>query len=609
MADDSKTHVEGLGQDEGIEPGAVDVMQQELECPELPVNHPHPQPHLGIPHQRIEGDTTYVETCQGIFPELDPFCYPPGTNNLPTIYTNVFDSSQVEMPNTLPSTPSVPYNLHDGEPYVTEIDPRSPTDDLRAIFDDVAELITAQSAQSYWARFGDCIRPDVDEPLPEEEINVSAVQRLLRRAIDILEGNRILDRGYSGFPLLHYNGPNKIKAVRPVEDGLGKIISGNVDVHQIWYDSHIESDTALLDLSKLKDKDDEWIKDKEGNEITWTITYTIDVLRRGKDDFSPMTMYFDDPKFQPPKKDCEGKTLPEQKCKPPLPNIAMDQTFFPIQEGTRTILKVKMAPPKYFNLTYTWGWRQHPPRVQVMENAGKELPPCSGKKLPDFEIEVFGKNPMSSKEAKRNAIEKISDLSPTKRMWTAFKAALQAIKDPDPDYKESLWRIRDAWCAYHEWKDRNHLPSGVQVDPDTDLTLLYVNNTIYGELRDGGLVDFPQWRTRGTQLKVTLYNGDYFKHAYLNIDFGGARGWESQFKSSVKVAGSGCRFSFGRFYWSMNLKEPVVLKEATKDTDGKTDYESTKQKVFITYNFEPSRRLRFYQFDPMHHDVAVYSLH
>jgi hypothetical protein len=35
----------------------------------------------------------------------------------------------------------------------------------------------------------------------------------------------------------------------------------------------------------------------------------------------------------------------------------------------------------------------------------------------------------------------------------------------------------------------------------------------------------------------------------------------------------------------------------------------TQRKVRIHYNFEPSRRLRIYQFDPLHHDIAVYSLH
>jgi hypothetical protein len=31
--------------------------------------------------------------------------------------------------------------------------------------------------------------------------------------------------------------------------------------------------------------------------------------------------------------------------------------------------------------------------------------------------------------------------------------------------------------------------------------------------------------------------------------------------------------------------------------------------IDLTWNFDPSRRLRFYQFDPLHHDVAVFSMH
>ena len=33
------------------------------------------------------------------------------------------------------------------------------------------------------------------------------------------------------------------------------------------------------------------------------------------------------------------------------------------------------------------------------------------------------------------------------------------------------------------------------------------------------------------------------------------------------------------------------------------------QKLEFVLNFDPSSRIKFYQFDPYHHDVAVYSLH
>jgi hypothetical protein len=48
----------------------------------------------------------------------------------------------------------------------------------------------------------------------------------------------------------------------------------------------------------------------------------------------------------------------------------------------------------------------------------------------------------------------------------------------------------------------------------------------------------------------------------------------------------------------------VVIPPATR-----TPYKPSVRKVNITYHYEPSRRLRFYQFDPMHHDVAIFSIH
>jgi len=158
---------------------------------------------------------------------------------------------------------------------------------------------------------------------------------------------------------------------------------------------------------------------------------------------------------------------------------------------------------------------------------------------------------------------------------------------------------------------RGAAPARVRVDRTSDLTLLFVNNTIYGEfadfehnIADSIRVDFARWKLRGTRLRVTLYNGDYFQHGYVNVDFGGARGWENQFKSSVRVGGSGCWFTFGRAHWWMN-NMPIIVPKANKENP----YNPTVQKVHFLYNYEPSRRLRFYQFDPLHHDVAIFSIH
>ena len=125
----------------------------------------------------------------------------------------------------------------------------------------------------------------------------------------------------------------------------------------------------------------------------------------------------------------------------------------------------------------------------------------------------------------------------------------------------------------------------------------------------------PSKPLRGTTLKITLLNGDYFEHAYQNVDFGGARGWENQFQSSVQSGGSGCWFTFGRVHWWMNIpmttddgKSFMIMVPAATHAAGSPD-KPGRYKVEITYNYEPSRRLRFYQFDPVHHDVAIFSIH
>ena len=513
----------------------------------------------------------HASTGEGLFEESDPWLHPPGTNLLANVYTNAYDSEGNEMVNTLPSTPTVPYNLHHGEPKVEPINITSPTDDLQAIFD---FLIYGASRSSKY----------------------QMLERI-QFGIDILEGRPINDtigyncyniyggkcRNYSGFPLLHYNGPEKVRKVtRLAKPDIqnGDTILYNVDVRQLWYDSHIESNTGMLDLSEIVKKD-----------VPWTITYSLDVLNRGEDDFSPFAMFLDFNK----------KTGEKQ------PHIGMDQSFFPMSEGTRTILKIKMPPAKYYNLVYTWGWRMHPPRIQVMEDKDKEFPDPGNnnvkKSLHDFEVDVFGPNPTQNQATREAAIAKISELSPAKRMWNAFRSAKQAVLNND--YTAAAIQYEKGRDAFIAWKDRTHLPDTSLMDRSADLTLLYVNNTIYGGFTDGGIIDYPKWRTRGDSIRITLMNGDYFWHGYQNVDFGGARGWENQFKSSVKVGGSGCWFTFGRAYWWKNLgKEFVRLPPAE---NGSTT--PSVQKLHLTWNYEPSRRLRFYQFDPFHHDVGILSIH
>jgi hypothetical protein len=614
--------------------------------------HPGPQPRPGPSQQTLsaDGTTTYVVTPEGHFPSQDPFADPPGSNFLLTVYSNMFDSQGNEMPNTLPSTPDGRYNLHDGPVLTQPIDPASPTRDL-------AEVIQRIKENGAYGR-----------------IDHGAVQR----GLDILEGNPIPGKAYSGFPMLHYNGPNKVKVVEPIYDSQGNLVGGNVDVNMIYFDQHLESDTAFVDPSAVQ-------------EVPWTITYHLNILHRGIEDFSPMAMHFD---------------LNEDGSRGPF-HISMDQSFFPmLKEGTRYTIKIKESLGKYYNLTYVWGWRIHPPRVQVIENA---LKVAGGKTLPQHEIDVFGPTPNASNQDKLAAIAMIGELSPAKRMWLVLRqlykrgpcgrshrrrgpeAPCGAPYEPTNGNGNAYGRGNSARlkraaeqleAAFLDWQDRTKLPAGVEPDPDAVLTLLYVNNTLYGSrqgktgegsgqgpasykgISNGSALD---WSRRPYVYDVTLYNGDHYPHGYMNVDFGGSRGWENQFQftdpttafnpagphtgptvihgrattivdDNIVVAGeenifpinrggteeflqptprvpdinadpqigSGCYFTFGRNHAWPNAGGPwgaIIVPPV--GTNGKPGM----HKVEITYNFEPSRRLRIYQFDPLHHDVAVYSLH
>ncbi len=583
-----------------------------------PIGHPGPQPFHGPSQQLLsdDGNTTTVITREGQFPAQDPFANPPGSNHLETVFENIRDHLGNEMPNTLPSTPTNPYNLHD-DPVVTTIDKTSPTDDLASILKTLTAQLNAENNDD---------DDDEDEDKNKrkrkhkDRKRIHLDNKLLQFAINILEGNPVANRVYSGFPLLHYNGPLKAKKVEPILDSDGKVIGGNVNIHQIWYGSHIESDTSCVDPSAVWD-------------VPWTITYTIDTLNNGHEDFSPFVMYFQHPSHPTP------NNLPIR-----LPHVAMDQTFFPMEDGTRTKFVMKMSKGMYYNLTYHWGWRQHPPRVQALENCIKKI---ANKSVPQWEIDVFGENPQANKAAKFAAISNIGDLSPAKRMWRAFRKMRALNKSKGKNNHKLRKQYREAERAFFQWKDRTALPDGIEIDPDSTVTLFYVNNTIYGRMTNLGpgkedknpdwsypdnQAEIPGWTIRPFQLKVHLINGDYFQHHYRAVDFGGARGWENTFQSTMAIGGSGPLFTFGRVHWWGMAGAPIATNSNNEIVSGlisvspakrprkghgmltkrhtlKKNVKLGEHNVHVTYNFEPSRRLRVYQFDPTHHDTSIWSMH
>ena len=113
---------------------------------------------------------------------------------------------------------------------------------------------------------------------------------------------------------------------------------------------------------------------------------------------------------------------------------------------------------------------------------------------------------------------------------------------------------------------------------------------------------------------MTALNGDNFAHGYSTVDFGGLRGWGNQFEDS---GGPGASHTFGRAQWSVIAgKRANSELEASLPLHGTiavpaVNADGTPRKHVIEHilNFEPSDRLRLYQYDPLHHDVTIFSLH
>ncbi|MDE2150091.1 MAG: hypothetical protein KGJ55_09765 [Gammaproteobacteria bacterium] len=572
---------------------------------------PKPPPSAWTMTTSADGSTTIIITPASNFPESDPWVDP--TNLLPTVYADVKAANGVPIPNTLPSTPEHPYNLH-ADPDIQPINQTSPADDLAAIFKSWHDAPDYNSDNPTAAGY----------QYDPKNFSYAALQR----GIDILEGNPVPDRVYSGIPMLHYMAGSEVKKVIPEYDANGNVVGGNVTVHQVWFGQHIESDTAYIDPSAVLN-------------VPYTVTYVVDALHRGNDDFSPAQVFFDDPAVL-------GKAVPL---------VLFDATFFPILDGTRTTFVIRQPPGRFWNLTYTWGWRRHPGRVEVMENARKVV---AGKPIVQWETDTFGADPRASEAAKEAAIAMIGDLSPAKRMWMALRKLQETGYNPPV--------MAEAERAFAQWQNRSQLPDGVKADPDAGVTLFYVNNTIYGHVK--GFVRtlhhplLDAWHLRGFKLHVHLINGDYFTHAWVPVDFGGMRGWENTFQNTIPLGGDGAWFTFGRAYWTPEVPTPVFVPAATPSPDEtmpedaqmrmaasneppkvdlgliskfKDAWEDSndpegkswpanmprpnlsadngegdvlgQHDVYITFNYEPSIRLRMYQFDPLHHNQNIWSIH
>lgn len=318
-------------------------------------------------------------------------------------------------------------------------------------------------------------------------------------------------RIYDGFAMLNYNrgafapdhvpGEYKMKTLRDSGqtemgiDGQPRKI-WEVDVNMLWYDEEFDADTFLLRVPVAVHEFD-----------TLRVNYHIYSLER--EEFSPTTL-LNDWKFP-------GSVQFAFK--------GLDSVWQPINGDTVTTISVAHPPLGLLNGIYTWGWRQHPPRIQFLQPVFEIVNAHTGQVELDPEGQSF---------ALRNrllTINDIGDAAPEKKMYTVAQAALSGATPNQVANMLTKANVapRGTW---QEWA--NLVENQRELPPEAwdvlaaegigqgsfgpyRFVVAYLNQEMYGEGPQG---DTIQSFNQGDRFPIKIINLDKNSHYYRLVDFG-----------------------------------------------------------------------------------------
>ncbi|MFQ5557018.1 MAG: hypothetical protein ACE5GB_05870, partial [Acidimicrobiales bacterium] len=207
----------------------------------------------------------------------------------------------------------------------------------------------------------------------------------------IYDGFDLLNRNRGAITADHVPGEYKMKRLRDSGetatsvDGVDHRI-WEVDVNMLWYGSEFDADTFLLRVPVEAD----------GNDLL-RVNYRIYSLVR--EDFSPTSARAD---FRAP-----GSV--------PFPYAGLDSVWQSIGSDTVTEITVDHPPLRLLRGIYTWGWREHPPRIQFLQPVFEIVNAHTG----EVELEPAGRS-----FAERNRLLGIDDIgaaAPEKKMHTVAR--------------------------------------------------------------------------------------------------------------------------------------------------------------------------------------------
>ncbi|RKY22571.1 MAG: hypothetical protein DRQ55_00615 [Planctomycetota bacterium] len=318
---------------------------------------------------------------------------------------------------------------------------------------------------------------------------------------------------FDGFAMLNYNRgaylpdhePGEYKLKTLVDSGQTTVgIDGQprriweLDVAFLWYDGQFDADTFLMKVPVEAHAFDEL-----------RVNYTFYSLEG--EDFSPTAVLLDHR--------LEGSVQ--------FPYKGLDSVWTKVGGSKVTQLSVDYPPLRLLRGVYTWGWREHPPRIQFLQPVYEMVNAHTGQ----VELEPQGRS-----FVERNRMLSIDDIgaaAPEKKMWEACQAALTGagtaavaamLDDPGTaprgtwqdwaDLAQDQLEIPDE--AWDVLAAEDGLPKG-QFGHYRFISV-YMNNEMYGR----GAVDKAKitgWR-QGDSFQVKLINLDEHTHYFRNVDFG-----------------------------------------------------------------------------------------
>ena len=294
-----------------------------------------------------------------------------------------------------------------------------------------------------------------------------------QRALDILEGNPIAGKSYSGIPLLNWNLPEKVKTVPA---------GGTVSITEVRAGDAVLSDTWLL---KFQDPTK-----------PFSIDYHLADLTQSTAELSPATVMSDGSGTEVA---FSSTDIPDFPTGTSTTNRTNPVT--PVGEETRRAIQLKtvaMPAPQ------TLGFVLDANRATGHEGMAT-LRPATAENLAAAEkIAGFASGTTPTRAQEDAAIANIGP-SPEKVLWEDVHAL-----DPNAlDLAHTLGQQDHLLVS--AMRDHSRLPAGVASDPAADVAVVLVNDETYVSKRTAFLAP-------GAAMKISVTNADLYNHSFMASD-------------------------------------------------------------------------------------------